>query len=135
MMKVCKSNGNIKENDDNDRGCMLVSSISLGEIFRNEVKLNNLPEINGRINSIENVESEDDLEIKMVIGNDIINNMKTVEQAMNTINGIIIPKVADDEIMTRRGSNYAKLIGYNHKAKSKRNRLKVQKSCDNWNLE
>ncbi|CAG8807005.1 13820_t:CDS:2, partial [Dentiscutata erythropus] len=69
---------------------------------------------NGEINSIEDVDEtsndedglKDDLEMKMGINNDVV----------------------DDEIMTRRGLNYAKLIGDDNEAKSGGNRLKMRKS-------
>ncbi|CAG8736296.1 26259_t:CDS:1 [Dentiscutata erythropus] len=133
-MRVCKKDDNKKENDDNDKRSIMVCSMSLGEIFRDEVKLNNLPETNGEINSIEDVGSKDDLKMKMVIGNDVINNVKTVEQAMNRII-MIKPTIVNNGMTLRRGISYAKLIRYDHEAKSGGNRLKAQKSCSNVNSE
>ena len=93
----------------------------LKSLTNDDVKLNDIPEANSEINSIEDVGEtsndedglKDDLEMKMGIDNDVV----------------------DDEIMTRRGLNYAKLIGDDHEAKSGGNRLKMRKSCNDWSME
>ncbi|CAG8564586.1 28026_t:CDS:2 [Dentiscutata erythropus] len=96
------------------------------EIFGDNVKLKDLPKTNGGINLIDDIgktsNNEDvlknDLEIKMVINNNRSNNVKTVIKVKQAMNEIMISKMVNDEIITRRGSNYAKLIRYDHEAKS-----------------
>ncbi|RIB18710.1 hypothetical protein C2G38_2141977 [Gigaspora rosea] len=114
--------------DDNDKRNMMVNSISMDEILKDDVKLNDIPEVNSRINSIKDVgetsNDEDGMkyDLEMKIENDDYNeNVKTVIE-VKTENE---PMTANDEMIMRKGTRYAKLIGYNHNIKRGWNRSKV----------
>ncbi|RIB12752.1 hypothetical protein C2G38_2041569 [Gigaspora rosea] len=90
VIKACRNdNSDERKIDKSSRKNMMISSISIDKIFRDDIKLNNISKANGGINSIEDVDemsndkgiSKDDLEIK--IG--IIDNKNNVRDDVKTV--------------------------------------------------
>ncbi|CAG8854159.1 149_t:CDS:1, partial [Gigaspora margarita] len=74
---VYKKDSNEKEIDERNKKNIIVSSMSMDEICRDDAKLNDIPEANSTINSIEHIdkafnegETKYDLELKMRIDDD-----------------------------------------------------------------
>ncbi|CAG8567903.1 16885_t:CDS:2 [Dentiscutata erythropus] len=88
--------------NENGRRNMIVGSINLDEILRDNKKLNNIPEVNGSDNG----------------NNGVSDDAKTSINAKAAMKIMITPITVNIEITTRKGINNMKLIGYNHKAKS-----------------
>ncbi|KAF0541338.1 hypothetical protein F8M41_005501 [Gigaspora margarita] len=57
VIKVCEKDSDEKRIDEMEKKNMIVSSIIRDEIYMDDVKINNAPESNGKLNTIEYVDS------------------------------------------------------------------------------
>ncbi|KAF0471946.1 hypothetical protein F8M41_025098 [Gigaspora margarita] len=128
VIKVYEKDSDKKKINERNKRNMMVSSMSMDEICRDDAKLNDIPEANSTINSIEYVDEASnkgktkyDLELKIGI-NDDNNEMEASEE---TTNDTTISIAMSNSVIRRKGMNYTKLIGYNCDVKRRWNRSKA----------